>query len=225
MKTRALLVAALLSLPIAASAEPTTISNVSVVVGGRTFTAESVGWQLPVTLQSGQSLVLAQNYQGRPDDTSSYTFALAGLQDTPVVLIGADRWHIIYDSRQTLTARWNDTPNKATDWDTVYAADNIEVSFGYADNLHNAPCLIAGCFPDRFFSPTFFQGAFGYMPPSTEYRPADKCIAQTCMNSAAIRIRNTDYAPPPQNEHHSAAWWLFGTLALGTVLTTSRSSH
>src|SRR5262245_30975957 len=69
----------LFGVPIQSAANPITINNVSVNIGGTTFSSTAgpfggVNWPFPmpgVTLNDGQTLVLTQNISGPPNATNN----------------------------------------------------------------------------------------------------------------------------------------------------------
>ncbi len=77
-------------------AAPITITDVRVDIGPSvgpavaTYTAASVGWTFPYTLNPNEDLVLAQSFNGAPNTTTSYNFDTSdvfGPANTPVITV------------------------------------------------------------------------------------------------------------------------------------------
>ena len=67
-----------------------TITDVRVDIGIVGYTATSVGWTFPRTLNSGEDLVLAQSFNGAPNVTTSFNFDTSDVQgpaNTPVISV------------------------------------------------------------------------------------------------------------------------------------------
>ncbi len=101
------LVVCLLSWASLASAAPITVTDVTVSAGTGIYNAAFVGWSLPVTLKNGQSLVLAQDYQGGANDSSSYNFDLSDFANSTAKVTWTINGvtHTAEDVRGILTAR------------------------------------------------------------------------------------------------------------------------
>jgi hypothetical protein len=76
--------------------------------------------------------------------------------------------------------------NEAHDWVLAATKPNYTLKFGYADNVHSAPCPGSGCFPVPFSSANFFFGAGG---------AAEGSCASGCYDAGALLITGV-LAPP-----------------------------
>ncbi|HYU77538.1 MAG TPA: PEP-CTERM sorting domain-containing protein [Vicinamibacterales bacterium] len=177
----------------AAEAAPITITNITVTVGPFTYGPTCVvvnstctGWSFPVTLQSGQSLVLTQNLQGTPTATTSYNFDtsdspfVANPALIPSISITANGGTTAFnDSSQVLNLKGQGAVsaafNEAQNYGPALVGPGYNLFLGYADNVHPNPCGpdatslgLSGsttCFPSPFSGATFFQGRGALQPP------------------------------------------------------------
>ena len=134
-----------------AGAAPITITNVQVTIGGATYTAAIVGWDFSgggVTLMPGEDLVLAQNFQGTPNQTTSYNFDTSdvlGPLNFPQISITVNGLTTIFtDTNQVLNTRGLDQNvselNEAQNFGLPMIGPGYQVFLGYADNLHTGAC-------------------------------------------------------------------------------------
>jgi hypothetical protein len=240
VKTRLLLIVALLGLPRLVSAGPITVQAVTVTVGTSTFNAATVGWALPVTLAAGQSLVLAQDDQHGPSQFASYNFDLSDyggdIAVAQVVIDGVI--HTVPDFGHILTA--NETSagsgfNEAHGLVEVYSDDAFTLLFGYADNVHQAPCgsfwadieghnTAPRCLPNPFQNADVFMGTPALLQdgvPQSQPFHCDYGLA-SCWDTAVIAIvarpdsRSIDPVPEP------GALCLFGIGLVGIAARLRR---
>ena len=140
---------------------PSTITDVTVSFGAvgciqnsscvATYTAASVGWNFSgggVSLLPGQDLVLAQNFQGAPNKTTSYTFDTSdvqGPQNFAQISITVDGVTTLFtDANQVLNLKGLDVisviDNEAQDFGLAMDGPGYAVFLGYADNVHAGAC-------------------------------------------------------------------------------------
>ena len=222
MIQRAFVAAVLVGLGVLpAGAAPITITNVQVTIGGATYTAANVGWDFSgggVTLMPGEDLVLAQNFQGTPNQTTSYNFDTSdvlGPLNFPQISITVNGLTTIFtDTDQVLNTRGVDRNvsdlNEAQNFGLPIIGPGYQVFLGYADNLHTGACgnganLLglngsSTCFPSSFFGATVFQGRGGLLPdiPVPSQLLPNHCsgLVPTCFESGVIRIVNTPTTVP-----------------------------
>jgi hypothetical protein len=180
----------MLAPPIAAA--DFTVDDVTLASGWDIYQGAALGWQLPVKLGAGESVILTQ--------TPRFNFDLPPTS-MPVVLVTIDgTQRPIFDRNRVLFGR--PVGNRGVEWELVYRVGNIDVWVSYADNWTPAPCVLLECFPLDFFAPTYFQGESTFREPGTEALPANICRwgAPTCWRAPAIRITNTDI-PDPNTPH------------------------
>lgn len=176
-------------LPTLATAAQITITEVTVSVNSYTFDPE---WKFPITLQSGQDLVLTQNKQGMPNDSTSYNFDLsdspcaqAGLPcEAPIIKMVINGFETTFtDNSYYLLS--HEGGNETRDYILGFSNELVDVYFGYADNVHPY-CII--CWPDPFLYATFFQGRFAYLQPGNSGAPCAANEHATCIDGAVLRI-------------------------------------
>lgn len=165
MKTIA--IATSLLIASSASATPIVITDVRVTIGTSQFTAASVGWHLPATLNDGESLVLTQDGPGIGEDAGTgFDFDTSDL--APGVALVCMTVNGVsgctLDSQQILTAGGNDAGglNETHAWGprAFTGAIGWDVYFGYVDNIRPDPaCPNAFCQPALFDCATYLQGA------------------------------------------------------------------
>ena len=234
MSKHVLVAAVLLALGGArAQAAPIMITDVSVSFGligcvatstcVATYTAAGVGWNFSgggVSLLPGQDLVLAQNFQGAPNQTTSYNFDTSDVQGTQnfaQISITVDGVTTLFtDTDQVLNLKGKDiislTDNEAQDYGFPMGGPGYRVFLGYADNVHTAFCGdwasslglngSSTCFPSTFATATVFQGRGGILPDiavPSQHLP-DHCLGvfPTCFESGVIRILAVEPGTPTQ---------------------------
>ncbi|HUR50029.1 MAG TPA: PEP-CTERM sorting domain-containing protein [Acidimicrobiales bacterium] len=193
-----------------ASARAATITSVVVTANGVTYNSGSVGWSFPVTLLPGQDLVLTQNFQGVPNNSSSYNFDVSDgdasvLPFIPEIAITADGVTTIFsDTHQVLNVKNQGSvgleQNEAQNYGAALVGPGYSVFLGYADSLHTGVCggyasslgLLGSstCFPSPFSGATFFQGRPAVNPFVLDPTPL-RCLADgsaTCYEGGVIRI-------------------------------------
>ena len=207
-----------------AQAAPINITDVTVSFGAvgciqnsscvATYTAASVGWNFSgggVSLLPGQDLVLAQNSQGAPNKTTSYTFDTSdvqGPQNFAQIAITVDGVTTLFtDANQVLNLKGLDVisviDNEAQDFGLAMDGPGYAVFLGYADNVHAGACggwarglgLNGGdnCIPSGFFGATYRQSQAGLLPDSVVQGLPNHCLVGVfCYESGVIRILNTD---------------------------------
>jgi len=234
MTQRVLIAAVLVVLGVPrAEAVPIAITNVSVSFGAvgctqnstcvATYTAADVGWNFSgggVKLQPGEDLVLAQNFQGAPNKTTSYNFDtsdIQGPQNFAQISITVDGVTTLFtDMDQVLNLKGMDVisliDNEAQDYGLPMNGPGYRVFLGYADNTHTGICGgwasslglngSSTCFPSAFFGATVFQGQGGLMPdiPVPSQGLPNHCLGgvPTCYESGVIRILALDPGTPTQ---------------------------
>src|SRR5436190_2351142 len=140
-----------------AQAAPIKITDVTVSFGAigcvqdsscaKTYTAADVGWSFSgggVSLSPGEDLVLAQNYQGAPNKTTSYTFDTSDVQgphNFAQIAITADGVTTHFtDANQALNPKCLDVSsvidNDAQGFGLPTDGAGYAVSRGYAYNVH-----------------------------------------------------------------------------------------
>jgi hypothetical protein len=117
-----------------------TIYDVTVYTNDIAFNAPLVGWHFPVTLQPGETLVLAQNgnpcgVQGYCFDTSDYGPQWAWV----VITTSAGTFGFLDGSRILTTEGGNESRPVVPRFNTTA----FEVGLGYADTAH--PCGVTPC--------------------------------------------------------------------------------
>ena len=200
----------------AAAAEAAVITNVTVTIGGVTFTSASVGWTFPYTLLPGQDLVLTQSFNGPPNTTTSFNFdtgSVLGPGNIPQISITADGVTTVFsDTGQVLNVRGSSTMSPSDNRAQLYSGalagpDGLayQVFVGYADNTHTGPCGVwatsiglngsATCLPQIFNGlygsgiATFFDGAGGLLPPPLVNTLPNHCTTGAdCYQAGVIRI-------------------------------------
>lgn len=203
----------LASSPAAASV----ITDVVVTIGPQTYTAASVGWSFPVTLQPGQDLVLTQSFNGPPNDTTSFNFDTSDVlgNNFPTIAITVDGVTTTFtDTNQILNVKGLDTlsniDNEAQNYGAAMNGPGYQVFLGYADNTHTGPCGawansigLAGaptCLPTPFFGATFFDGAGALNPVALDQTEPFHCDETrrlaNCFEGGVIRIRAIEPSAP-----------------------------
>lgn len=212
----------------------TTITDASVVIGTDTYTASSVGWTFPVTLATGQSLVLTQTAGGNGSG-----FDTSDGHGTPTVSITADgvvRGFV--DTQGILSVK--DQGSVATDlneaqrYTLMFSAPGYDVYLGYADNIHTGPCGAyaatlslaesSTCFPGTpFADATVFEGAGGVSPESLHLIQTNPghCGWDNCYDAGVIRIEAT--GAPQVPEPASIGLLGVGLLGVGAVIRKRRA--
>jgi hypothetical protein len=186
-------------------AEAAIITSVVVISDGVTYNAASVGWSFPITLLPGQDLVLSQNFQGAPNNSTAFNFDTSDAGPTalsvPQIAITADGVTTIFnDTNQVLSVKNQGSVglelNEAQNYGVGLAGPGYNVFLGYADTLHQGTCgayatslgLLGSstCFPSPFAGATFFQGRGALNPflPGT----APFCGTDQCYDAGVIRI-------------------------------------
>jgi hypothetical protein len=202
-------------------AEAITITSVVVTINGAVYTAGTVGWSFPVTLSTGQDLVLTQDFQGTPNTTISYDFDTSDnpnplISIVPRIDITADGvTTTFFDTNQVLNVKNSSVDlinNEAQNYGLALVGPGYELFLGYADNVHPGVCgayatslgLLgsATCFPSPFFGAYMFEGTGGISPPEIVTQPNPfHCAAgePTCYDAGVIRIvaTNTSTVPEP----------------------------
>ena len=173
-------------------AAPIVITDVRVTIGPETYTATSVGWTFPRTLNSGQDLVLTQSLNDPPTTTTSYNFdtsdvtGAANIAQISITVNGSVTT-VFTDTGQVLNTKGVDVPNNFTNEAQLYSllggppGLGYQVFVGYADNTHTDACGVwatsvglagsSNCLPQVFNGlnattvPSIFDGAGGINPP------------------------------------------------------------
>lgn len=190
---KALLVACLCFM--AAPASAITITNVSVTIGSTTY---APGWALPVTLDSGQDVVLTQTAAWNFDTSDELTTVV------PQIAITADGiTTIFYDTQLVLNVKGldaNDSAHSEAQHYSLAGSAGYDVYLGYADNLHTGPCGVyasslgllgsATCLPNPFTEATYFLGAGALMTEGLiQSLDGLHCLqGLTCYDAGVIRI-------------------------------------
>jgi len=201
-----------------AQAAPITITDVSVTIGPFSYTAASVGWNFSgggVTLQAGEDLVLAQNFQGFPNQTTSYNFDTSdaqGPQNFAQISITANGVTTVFnDANQVLNLKGLDLisliDNESQEFGLPINGPGYAVFLGYADNVHAGDCGgwasslglngAANCIPSGFFGATYRQSQAGLLPEivvDSQVLPNHCLVGLFCYESGVIRILNTEAA-------------------------------
>jgi hypothetical protein len=215
---RAVVLAIGMFLLLASPARAVVITDVSVLIGTTQFTAASVGWTFPYTLQPGQDLVLTQSLNGPATTTTSYNFDTSDIFGNffPIISITADGVTTQFtDLAQILNTKGIDIPNNVNNEAQVYGIPLVgpgyTVFLGYADNTHTGPCGgwassvgLNGsltCLPSPFFGATYFDGAGGLNPPQLVQTDPNHCDGSgtiaNCYEGGVIRILATQNVPEP----------------------------
>jgi hypothetical protein len=202
---------ALMFFSASSAAEATTITSVVVTIGGVTYSPGSVGWTFPVTLSSGQDLVLTQNFPGVANGTSSYNFDTSDDPNVvdplllPIITITADGVTTTFtDTKQVLNVSAEGSVgfdlNEAQLFGSALtgpAGLGYQVFLGYADNVHPGTCgayattlgLLGSptCFPTPFSAATVFQGKGAIVPidPATGMLVPEPNDGVHCTTAAA----------------------------------------
>jgi hypothetical protein len=205
-----------------AEAAPITITNVQVTIGPSIYTAATVGWTFPYTLQPGQSLVLTQSFNGAPNDSASYNFDTSdvlGPQNVGEIAITANGVTTTFiDAGQVLNVKGLDLvtnfDNEAQNYSAPMNGPGYQLMLGYADNTHTGLCGAWAnsiglngsptCFPTPFFTSegvTYFDGAGALLPGvliPDQVNP-NHCPAgsPTCFEAGVLYIVATEDVPEP----------------------------
>jgi hypothetical protein len=215
------------------AAEASTITDVSVTIGGTTFTSASVGWSFPYTLLPGQGLVLTQSFNGPPNTSTSFSFDtsdLLGALTIPQIAITADGVTTLFsDLSQVLNVKGIGTlsnfDNKAQNYGAPLLGPGYQVFLGYADNTNTGACgawatsigLIgsATCFPSVFSGATFFDGAGALSPAGLVQTLPNHCdgtgTVANCYDGGVIMIVATSVPVP---DHAATMTLLLSGLAV-----------
>jgi hypothetical protein len=182
------------------------------------FTAATVGWTFPYTLNTGEDLVLTQSLNGPPTTTTSFNFDtsdILGPGNFPAISITANGvTTVFFDVNQVLNVRGLDpitnTDNEAQDYGPALIGPGYQVFLGYADNTHTGACgawatsigLLGSttCLPSVFSGATYFDGAGGILPPQLVQTQPNHCnaLGADCYEGGVIRIVATSTTPVPE---------------------------
>jgi hypothetical protein len=205
--------AALSILLLAATASATTITNVSIQIGTTLYDSSTVRWTFPISLDTGQDLVLTQKDL---IDRTAYNFDTSDVHGTPTIFIAADGVTTAFtDVLGVLTLKNRDAENTFDNEAQKYGAPLIgpgyELYLGYVDTVHTGPCgafassigLLgsSNCLPDDapLAHATVFEGAGSLLPSGLgliEDQPFH-CKLDDCYDAGVLRIVATDPIPEP----------------------------
>ncbi len=185
-----------------ASAAPLKVTDVSVNIGGTTYTSASVGWHFPVMLGAGDDLILTQN--GNPCHYFGFCFDTSDTVQDPVLGVSAPRICVTANGVQScfddvsriLTAGGSDNgyQNEYHAFALSFLGPDYNVELGYADNDHVATTDCGRCLPWLIRAGTTFEGLPSDQPGS---------IYDASYDAGAIRItpladsRSVDPVPEP----------------------------
>jgi hypothetical protein len=198
----------------ASTAEALVITSVVVTIttttGSSTYNAASVGWSFPVTLLTGQDLVLAQNNGGYSFDTSDFI----GPNPVTTIAVTANGVTTTFtDTLGVLNVKGLDTSNtsdnEAQNYGLALNGPGYQLFLGYADNVHTSACGVwassigllgsSTCLPSPFTTATFFQGVGAPNPNLAQTQPfhcSSNPQAADCYDSGVIRIVATAVPEP-----------------------------
>jgi len=197
-----------------------TITDVQVMFGASVYDAARVGWTFPYTLNTGEDLILAQSFNGPPNQSTSYSFDTSDEQGPgiqPVIRVTVNGVVSTFtDTNQVLNLKGVDVisliDNEAQNFRLLSgpAGLNYRVYVAYADNVHTGACGSwassiglngsTTCFPQVFNAVTYLDAAPGILPdiPVPSQGLPNHCLGgvATCYETGVIRILSVEPGQP-----------------------------